>query len=101
MDKLGYTSLFSFLTKLYAHKEYPGPYFEVEKGLYLTYHLISRVTTSKNIKQNLRYSSFYVFYKNFWIENYSNLNKYVVYCLLNMFFTTIKIRIYSALIKKS
>jgi hypothetical protein len=97
LDKLGYTAVFFFLTKLYTHKEYPGPYFEVEKGLYLIYHLISGVT-SKNIKRNLPYSSFYAFYKNFWIENYSNLNKYVDYCLLNMF-STIKIRIYSALIK--
>ncbi|KAI9243310.1 hypothetical protein EDC94DRAFT_503067, partial [Helicostylum pulchrum] len=38
-----YTSVFFFLTKLYTHKEYPGPYFEIEKGLYLIYHLIRDV----------------------------------------------------------
>lgn len=97
LDKLGYISVFFFLTKLYTHKEYPAPYFEVEKGLYLIYHLISGIT-SKNIKRNLPYASFYSFYKNFWIENYTNLNKYVDLCLLKMF-SNIKIRVYSALIK--
>jgi hypothetical protein len=97
LDKLGYTAVFFFLTKLYTHKEYPAPYLEVEKGLYLIYHLISGIT-SKYIKRNLPYSSFYAVYKNFWIDNYTNLNKYVDLCLLKMF-STIKIRVYSALIK--
>src|SRR5215216_7336505 len=34
LQKLGYTSVFFFLTKLYTHKDYPAPYFEIEKGLY-------------------------------------------------------------------
>lgn len=97
LDKLGYTAVFFFLTKLYTHKEYPAPYLEIEKGLYLIYHLVSGIT-SKNIKRNLPYASFYSFYKNFWIENYNNLNKYVDLCLQNMF-SNIKIRIYSAKIK--
>ena len=97
LNKLGFTAVFFFLTKLYTHKEYPAPYLEVEKGLYLIYHLVSGIT-SKNIKRNLPYSSFYTFYKNFWIENYNNLNKYVDICLQSMF-SNIKIRIYSAKIK--
>lgn len=97
LDKLGYTAIFFFLTKLYTNKEYPGPYFEVEKGLYIIYHLVSGAT-SKTIKKNLPYSTFYSFYKNFWIENYTNLNKYVDKCLQNMF-SNIKIRVYSAKIK--
>lgn len=97
VDKLGYTSVFFFLTKLYTHKEYPAPYFEIEKGLYLIYHLIAGVT-SKNIKRNLPYASFYSFYKKFWITNYESLNKYVDYCLANMF-SNIKIRVLSSLIK--
>jgi len=97
LDKLGYVSVFFFLTKLYTHKEYPSPYFEIEKGLFLIYHLISGIT-SKNIKQYVPYSSFYSFYKNFWIENYDHLNKYVNLCLQNMF-SNIKIRVYSALLK--
>jgi hypothetical protein len=97
LDKLGYTAVFFFLTKLYTHKEYPAPYFEIEKGLYIIYHLVSGIT-SKNIKRNLPYASFYSFYKNFWIENYNNLNKYVDTCLKNMF-SNIKIRVYSAKIK--
>ena len=53
LDKLGYISVFFFLTKLYAYKEYPAPYIEIEKGIYLIYHL-----TSKNIKKNIPYASF-------------------------------------------
>ena len=68
LDKLGYTAIFFFLTKLYTHKKYVVLYFEVEKGLYLIYHLISGII-SKDIKRNLPYLSFYTFYKNFWIEN--------------------------------
>jgi hypothetical protein len=97
LQKLGYTSVFFFLTKLYTHKDYPAPYFEIEKGLYLIYHLVSGVT-SKDMKRNLPYTSFYKFYKEFWITNYEHLNKYVDLCLQNMF-SNIKIRIYSSLIK--
>lgn len=43
-------------------------------------------------------SSFYNLYKEFWITNYDNLNKYVNYCLLEMF-SNIKIRLLSAQIK--
>jgi hypothetical protein len=97
LNKLGYTSVFFFLTKLFTNKDYPSPYFEIEKGLYLIYHLISGVT-SKDMKRNLPYSSFYKYYKEFWITNYENLNKYADLCLKNMF-SNIKIRVYSALIK--
>ncbi|KAI9245571.1 hypothetical protein BDA99DRAFT_447831 [Phascolomyces articulosus] len=38
--KLGYTSIFYFLNELYTNIEYPGPYLEIDKGLYLIYHLI-------------------------------------------------------------
>ncbi|KAI8969476.1 hypothetical protein BDB01DRAFT_698579, partial [Pilobolus umbonatus] len=51
-----YTAVFFFLTKLYTNKEYPGPYFEVEKGLYLIYHLISGMFLNMKIynKINIR-----------------------------------------------
>lgn len=97
VNKLGYTSVFFFLTKLYTNKDYPSPYFEIEKGLYLIYHLVSGIT-SKDMKRNLPYASFFKFYKEFWITNYEHLNKYVDLCLKNMF-SNIKIRVYSALIK--
>ncbi|KAI8053623.1 hypothetical protein BDF21DRAFT_468333 [Thamnidium elegans] len=54
--------------------------------------------TSKNIKKYMPHSSFYAVYKKFRITNYESLNKYVNYCLYNMF-SNIKIRILSALIK--
>lgn len=60
LDKLGYTAVFFFLTKLYTHKEYPSPYLEIEKGLYLIYHLVSGIT-NKTIKRNLPYASYYLF----------------------------------------
>lgn len=97
LDKLGYISIFFFLTVLYTHKEYPAPYFEVEKGLMLIYHLVSGIT-SKNINRYIPYTSFYSVYKKFWITNYSSLNKLVDYFLLNMF-SNVKIRILSAKIK--
>ncbi|KAI7855742.1 hypothetical protein BDC45DRAFT_438856, partial [Circinella umbellata] len=34
-------SVFFFLSILYAHREYPGPYLEIEKGLMILYHLVS------------------------------------------------------------
>jgi hypothetical protein len=96
-SKLGYIAVFFFLTTLYTHREYPGPYLEIEKGLLLLYQLTSGFT-SKNIKKYMPHSSFYAVYKKFWITNYESLNKYVNYCLYNMF-SNIKIRILSALIK--
>src|SRR6478735_8835779 len=80
VNKLGYTSVFFFLTKLYTNKDYPSPYFEIEKCLYLIYHLVSGIT-SKDMKRNLPYASFFKFYKEFWITNYEHLNKYVDLCL--------------------
>ncbi|GAA5814173.1 hypothetical protein MFLAVUS_007666 [Mucor flavus] len=56
LDKLGYTAIFFFLTKLYTNKEYPSPYFEVEKGLYVIYHLISGITNQclQNMSSNIK-----------------------------------------------
>lgn len=96
-SKLGYIGVFFFLNELYTNSEYPGPYLEIDKGLYLLYHLING-STHKEINKDLPSSSFYTFYKKFWITNYEKINKKVNYCLLNMF-SNIKIRILSALIK--
>ena len=52
----------------------------------------------KLLKKYTPSSSFYNVYKEFWIKNYENLNKYIDYCLLNMF-SNIKIRLLSAQIK--
>jgi hypothetical protein len=97
VNKLGYIAVFFFLNVLYTNKEYPGPFLEVEKGLLLLYQLTSGFT-SKNIKKYMPHTTFYAVYKEFWIKNYENLNKYVDYCLFNMF-SNMKIRILSALIK--
>lgn len=58
IEKLGYTSVFFFLTILYSNKEYPGAYFEIEKGLFLLYHLISG-NSGREINKYLPYSSFH------------------------------------------
>lgn len=97
LEKLGYIPVFFFLTVLYTNKEYPGPYYEIEKGLLLLYHLVTGFT-SKETKQYIPYSTFYTIYKDFWIKNYEKLNKFTDHCLKNMF-STIKIRILSAKIK--
>lgn len=97
LNKLGYISVFFFLTVLYTHKEYPAPYFEIEKGLMLIYHLVTGYT-SKNINKHMPYTSFYAVYKKFWITNYSSLNKLVDDLLINMF-SNVKIRVLSAYIK--
>ncbi|KAI9490693.1 hypothetical protein BDB00DRAFT_768312, partial [Zychaea mexicana] len=39
VEKLGYIAVFFFYIVLYGNKEYPGPYYEIEKGLFLLYHL--------------------------------------------------------------
>ncbi|KAI9243026.1 hypothetical protein BDA99DRAFT_416062, partial [Phascolomyces articulosus] len=44
-----YISVFFFLTKLYTHKEYPAPYVEIEKGIFLIYHLISGITNKRDV----------------------------------------------------
>ncbi|KAG2217192.1 hypothetical protein INT45_005401, partial [Circinella minor] len=46
LKKLGYTAVFFFLMVLYTNKEYPAPYFEIEKGLFLLYHLVSGIAGS-------------------------------------------------------
>lgn len=97
LEKLGFIPVFFFLTVLYTNKEYPGPYIEVEKGLLLLYQLFSGFT-SKNIKKYMPHTTFYAVYKEFWITNYNNLDKFVNDCLHNMF-SNIKIRILSAMIK--
>lgn len=97
LNKLGYIPVFFFLTMLYTHREYPGPYLEIEKGLMILYHLVSGIT-SKDIEKYIPYSSFYAVYKKFWVTNYTQLNTFVNHCLKNMF-SNIKIRILSGLIK--
>lgn len=97
VNKLGYIAVFFFLNVLYTNKEYPGPFLQVEKGLLLLYQLTSGFT-SKNIKEYMPHTTFYAVYKELWIKNYENLNKYVDYCLFNMF-SNMKTRILSALIK--
>lgn len=97
LEKLGFIPVFFFLTVLYTNKEYPGPYIEVEKGLLLLYQLVSGFT-SKNIKKYMPHTTFYAVYKEFWITNYNNLDKFVNDSLHNMF-SNIKIRILSAMIK--
>jgi hypothetical protein len=88
VNKLGYIAVFFFLNVLYTNKEYPGPFLEVEKGLLLLYQLTSGFT-SKNIKEYMPHTTFYAVYKELWIKNYENLNKYVDYCLFNVVYTLI------------
>lgn len=95
--KLGHIAVFFFITVLYTNREYPGPYLEVEKALLLLFQLTAGLT-SKNIVKYMPYTTFYSLYKEFWIKNYENLNKYVDLCLMNMF-SNLKIRILSAIIK--
>lgn len=96
-NKLGYISVFFFITILYTNKEYPGPYLEIEKALLLLYHLTEGLT-AKTLVTHMPYTTFYALYKEFWITNYNNMNKYVDSCLMNMF-SNLKIRILSAKIK--
>ncbi|KAI7849172.1 hypothetical protein BDC45DRAFT_415429, partial [Circinella umbellata] len=70
-----YISVFFFITVLYTNKEYPAPYLEIEKALLLLYHLTEGLT-SKTMKQYMPYTTFYSFYKEFWINNYNNLNHF-------------------------
>ena len=58
VDKLGYIAVFFFLTVIYTNKEYPGPYFEIEKGLFLLYHLVSGIS-GLEINKYLPQSSFH------------------------------------------
>ncbi|KAG2210433.1 hypothetical protein INT45_012095, partial [Circinella minor] len=70
-DPIRYTSVFFFLVVLYTNKEYPAPFFELEKGLFLLYHLVSGIA-GEDIEKYLLQSTFHTFYKKFWMddENY-------------------------------
>ncbi|KAG2211801.1 hypothetical protein INT45_009254 [Circinella minor] len=78
------------------HKEYPAPHFEIEKGLFLLYHLVSGVS-GDGIEKYLPQSTFHTFYKKFWMddENYKRINKIVNDSLNNMF-SNIRLRILSS-----
>jgi hypothetical protein len=97
VDKLGYITVFYFLIVLYTNKEYPGPYYEIEKGLFLLYHLVSGIAGNEEIDKFIPQSTFFNFYKKFWMdeENYKRILKIVDYGLDNMF-SNIKLRILSA-----
>ncbi|KAG2217748.1 hypothetical protein INT45_005469 [Circinella minor] len=74
LEKLGYIPVYYFLTKLYTNREYPGPYRRIEKGLILLYHIVSGRSGPEMINI-ISYTSFYDLYKDFWINNYNNINK--------------------------
>ena len=91
LEKLEYIPVYYFLTKLYTNQEYLGPYHEIEKGLILLYHIVSGRSGPEMINIIL-YTSFYDLYKDFWINNYNNINKQVKIDLENLF-SNIKIRV--------
>ncbi|KAG2217219.1 hypothetical protein INT45_013964 [Circinella minor] len=97
VDKLGYIAVFFFLVVLYTNKEYLAPYFEIEKGLFLLYHLVSGIAGKDDIDKFILQSSFFNFYKKFWMneENYNRINKIVIDAMDNMF-SSIRLRILSA-----
>lgn len=51
VERLGYIPVFFFLNVLYNNIEYPGPYFEIEKGLFLLYHLTSGISGKNEIER--------------------------------------------------
>ena len=65
VTKLGYIAVFFFLVILYTNKEYPAPYFEIEKGLFLLYHLVSGISEKDDIDKFIPQSSFFNFIKDF------------------------------------
>ncbi|KAG2209904.1 hypothetical protein INT45_009296 [Circinella minor] len=83
-------------TKLITDEEYPAPYFEIEKSLFLLYHLVSGVS-GDGIEKYLPESTFHTFYKKFWMddENYKRINKIANDSLNNMFLN-IRLRILSS-----
>lgn len=97
VNKLGYISVFYFLIILYTNKEYPGPYFEIEKGLFLLFHLTSGICGKEEIDKYLPQSTFHIFYKKFWADdkNYERIEKIVDNALKNMC-SNVKLRILSA-----
>jgi len=96
-NKLSYIAVFFFLTVLYGVKEYPRPYFELEKGLLLLYHLVCG-QTGHYMGRYMSYASFFAVYEKFWFKNFKNLNKQIN-LLLDKMFSTFKLRIYSAMKK--
>lgn len=83
-DKLGYTGPFAFLVDYYCRKDRPGPYRNIEKALLLIYQLLVG-NSIREMAPYLPYSSYYEIYKNLWIKEYDELNKWVDNCLQNYF----------------
>lgn len=94
LRQLGYIPVFYFLAVLYGAGEYPGPYYEIDKGLILLYHIMSG-KTGVEMSEFIPYTSFYEVYKKFWITNRTKINKIVTKDLRELF-STIKIRLLSA-----
>lgn len=96
LTKLGYVSVFYFLTELYTSNGYIGPYPEIEKGLLLLYQLVSGLPNNK-FDEFIPYSTYEKLYKQFWIKKYEEINTKVTNGINGMF-SNERIRILSSLI---
>jgi|GEM_PF-7080898 len=96
LRQLGYIPVFYFLTILYSNIEYPGPYFELEKGLLLLYQMVSG-KTGIEMSEFMPYTTYYELYKKLWINdsNVKRLKKIYNKDMTNLF-TNLKIRLLSA-----
>jgi hypothetical protein len=96
LNQLGYIPVFYFLTILYSSKEYPGPYFEIDKGILLLYQMVSG-KTGIDMSEFMPYTTFYDLYHNFWIkeENVKRLKKIIKKDMKDLF-SNLKIRLLSS-----
>jgi hypothetical protein len=94
LERLGFTTVFFFLSVLFSTQHYVGPYRNVEKGLLILYHMLTGVSIAE-MGRFIPRSSFYALYKDFWISNYEFLNSTIDNALLEMF-STERIRVLCA-----
>jgi hypothetical protein len=87
VEKLGYTTVFFFLTIIFTRYNYKSPYVFMEKGLCILYHLISG-NSIRDMNDYMPFTSFYAIYKEFWESNKNDLNRVVTDMLENMFSST-------------
>ena len=94
LQRLGYIPVFFFLTVIFATQDYPGPYFNCEKGLLILYQLIKNCSV-EDMSRFIPRSSFYDIYRSFYTKQSQNLDKRLSTFLATMF-SNIQIRVLTA-----
>ena len=94
IEKIGFISMFFFLTQFYGKQDHCAPFRNVEKAVLLIWQLISG-KSCEQMGDYISSSTFFNLYDEFYKDGYKNLNNWLNLCLKDMFSNHI-IRVLSA-----